>query len=665
MKQYRILALALTAVLFCSCQKDLDGLVDLDALIADKPSSNEKVYINSSNFACWHNNDKVNINGTEYAVSSTDATNAKISEVTKAETYTAAYPAEYVNSCNGGIVTMDIPTSQIYTEGSNGEQNIVCPMVGYSDGSTLAFHNVASLLKIAVTNSYGSALDIRCIEVSATSAVLAGSGSINGVTGQVPSFTASSSQQHQVSLFIDEGCKVMNSNSTQDYYLVVAPFTQSDYITISVVAVADNGVKYRFSQTSQSELSIARNTLAPVTITIDNTTTKNEITGLLGDGTADNPYRMMTAADLNALRQMVSQGETGNYFRLTSDLTISDVWTPIGTSTNKFSGTFDGNGHTLTLNIQPNASSFGLFGYINNATIENLTLEGDAWTGEYNNMGALCGQASGTNNITNCTNNIAITGTYSVGGLIGSVSGPTTLKGCINNAAIKATGSSGSKGVGGIIGTASSTITISKCLNTETITSTDANANIYTGGLIGYMGSSITMTDCGNTGNLVVNKGFAVAGLVGCCRGGASSITNSYSTGNISISSNPTLCGGISTSANGTKPTIANCYFSGEISGSANYGLSDILAGYDSSCKVTATNCYSLNSYRKGSYNAYANYILTQKGTPPITIKSLSMPSMRTAKAMTSGSESLSRILNGSKPPTASNKANNKPQRRR
>lgn len=613
MKQYRILALALTAVLFCSCQKDLDGLVDLDALIADKPSSNEKVYINSSNFACWHNNDKVNINGTVYLVSSTDATNAKISEVTKAETYTAAYPAEYVNSCNGGNVAMAIPSSQIYTEGSNGEQNIVCPMVGYSDGSTLAFHNVASLLKIAVTNSYGSDLNVCYIEIISNNADLTGTGSVSGVDGATPTIALTSNTTKSAKLVINEGCNVQANNTSKAYYLVVAPFDAASEITINFYASAADGKNYKFTKTSNSTLTIGRNVMAPLTLTIDGSTTKEEIS-LMGAGTQEDPYKVFNVADLNALRQKVAQGETGNYFRLTSDLTISDGWTPIGTSTNKFSGTFDGNGHTLTLNIQPNASFFGLFGYINNATIENLTLEGDAWTGEYNNMGALCGQASGTNNITNCTNGIAITGTYSVGGLIGSVSGPTTLEGCINNAAIKATGSNSSTGVGGIIGTASGAIIISECLNTETIQSTDNNSKIYVSGLIGFLSSSLTMTNCGNAGDLKANKSFAVAGLVGQCRGGGNpAITNCYSTGNITMTGSTTWCGGITTSHNGTKPNISNCYFSGEISGTPSY-KSDIVSYYSSANEAKVEKCYARNKYSTSGYSKSANYTFDAEG---------------------------------------------------
>ena len=77
-----------------------------------------------------------------------------------------------------------------------------------------------------------------------------------------------------------------------------------------------------------------------------------------GAGTVDDPYKISTGAELAYLAEKVNGGESysGNYFKLTSDIrlntddvpTSENTWTPIGNSSNKFQGTFDGDGHTTT-----------------------------------------------------------------------------------------------------------------------------------------------------------------------------------------------------------------------------------------------------------------------------------------------------------------------------
>ena len=135
---------------------------------------------------------------------------------------------------------------------------------------------------------------------------------------------------------------------------------------------------------------------SPVTLTV------NKIEGLNslpGSGTEDDPYLVSSVDDLLTIKKVVEGGESGltlenKYFRLESDLTIPEDWDPIGDCwpgytlgestdelesafngkyVNPFSGNFDGNGHTVT--IEPGGKA--IFGLVRRATIENLKIYGE------------------------------------------------------------------------------------------------------------------------------------------------------------------------------------------------------------------------------------------------------------------------------------------------
>lgn len=107
-----------------------------------------------------------------------------------------------------------------------------------------------------------------------------------------------------------------------------------------------------------------------------------------GTGTKGNPYQISSAADLEEFRDIVN-GENGktrnssacailkNDIVLNDDVLNSDgslneekastfeEWTPIGTASNPYTGTFDGNGHTVSgIYINTSEDYQGLFGYI-------------------------------------------------------------------------------------------------------------------------------------------------------------------------------------------------------------------------------------------------------------------------------------------------------------
>ena len=198
-----------------------------------------------------------------------------------------------------------------------------------------------------------------------------------------------------------------------------------------------------------------------------------------GSGTSSNPYLISNQTQLNSLAGYVNSGgaTSGKYYKLTADITLSSTYTPIGTSSYKFKGNFDGGGHNISsLNLSgTSGTTLGFFGYIDGATIKNIYLRSGSITNTYD-TGALVGSASGSITIENCRN-------YGV-----SVTYPSSGT------------SSGQMGLGGLVGWASSASgTISNCCNFATVS--NYSINPYAGGIVGKYAGSVKK--CYNKGTIV------------------------------------------------------------------------------------------------------------------------------------------------------------------
>ena len=82
-----------------------------------------------------------------------------------------------------------------------------------------------------------------------------------------------------------------------------------------------------------------------------------------GSGTAEAPYQITSAAELIWLRDAVNAGETNTCAKLQQDVThVDETWTSIGTSEHPYTGTFNGNGHTIRVWLHGRGQA--LFGYV-------------------------------------------------------------------------------------------------------------------------------------------------------------------------------------------------------------------------------------------------------------------------------------------------------------
>lgn len=289
---------------------------------------------------------------------------------------------------------------------------------------------------------------------------------------------------------------------------------------------------------------------------------------LEGKGTETDPYIIEDAEDLKKFRDIVNGGETDAWAELTADIVLEQnvldsdgslngdgggfaQWTPIGTEISRYTGTFDGNGHTISGIYINNSENFqGLFGYIyKEGTVKNLGIE-DSWISGDDNVGGIAGHSYGS--ITGCYNKGEVRGGNNVGGIVGYSS--SGMENCYNKGSI-----SGGDNVGGISGRNSSNI-IRNCYNTGSIS---GGSNV--GGVVGYSGGGVT--GCHNDGT-VIGSGSCIGGIMGEGIGAVSAISKCYNTG--SVSGEEGTVGGIS---GGHVLGTSNCYNAGTISGEEAYGI--------------------------------------------------------------------------------------------
>ena len=211
-------------------------------------------------------------------------------------------------------------------------------------------------------------------------------------------------------------------------------------------------------------------------------------------------YTVTSADGLMNIAKLVNGGKTDINITLTADIDLTGKnWTPIGTSfSNKYTGTFDGGGHTIKgLTVTTNDQFVGLFGSIGNAgTVKNVMMEDVQITSNRSSgfAGGVAGYSDGT--IENCSVSGSVSGTVYVGGVVGAQWGGS-ITGCSSSATVK-----GTVDVGGVAGQTNSSATLTACYATGNVTlEIDPRKNIAGGSLVGFNGGN-GVRACYATGNV-------------------------------------------------------------------------------------------------------------------------------------------------------------------
>lgn len=254
-----------------------------------------------------------------------------------------------------------------------------------------------------------------------------------------------------------------------------------------------------------------------------------------GSGTEADPYLVKTASDLYDIRNAPSA-----YYKLNNDIDLTSWinasypdqgWVPICSAT-AFSGSFDGNGYTISgLYINRTTEYNGLFAKAEGATLKNIHVKCNVTGANY--TGAIVGQATNVS-ITDAFVEGNVSGGRNTGGIAGYCSA-LSLTRCAVEGNV-----SGKGQVGGLVGyytqNTSYSGTFQYCYVKGDVTSNNANDG-YAGGLIGrdesyYYSSStkwarLNVYDCYYDGNVAAlytstNSSYAesVGGIVGIVKGG-------------------------------------------------------------------------------------------------------------------------------------------------
>ena len=215
-----------------------------------------------------------------------------------------------------------------------------------------------------------------------------------------------------------------------------------------------------------------------------------------GEGTEANPYKISTEAELAYLAKKVNDGTkyANTFFKQTADLDLGNKqWVRIGKDNNNyFSGSYDGDGYVIS-NLYYNdntKSNVGLFGYIMNATLTNITIANGFVYGS-GSVGGVCGAAYGTSEISYCANNATVYGKQEQnGGICGCLvaddsnatdpkpkTNTTTITHCINYGLV-----SGFNFIGGIAGRCNASgASIQNCVNVGQVFSMCATSGCILG----------------------------------------------------------------------------------------------------------------------------------------------------------------------------------------
>ena len=318
-------------------------------------------------------------------------------------------------------------------------------------------------------------------------------------------------------------------------------------------------------------------------------------------------------------------------FTLNITGTASNVWVPIGNSTTRFKGNFDGDGHevsnmTVLVKQTSGAVDAGLFGCISRVNIKNTGVTGNAYASSSSasvNAGGLAGYNDYSNSI--------ITNSYATGD-------------------VYASSSSASVNVGGLVGHND---------NSNSITNSYATGNVYAspssyayvGSLAGYNGYSSSITNSYATGDVYassssssytevgglagsnygsISNSYATGNVYACssstCRVGglvgynddSNSITNSYATGDVyaSSSSSSVRAGGL-VGSSGSSISISNSYATGDVYASSSSSSSYVRAGGlvgSSSSSSSISNSYATGDVYASSSSVYAGGLVGYSG---------------------------------------------------
>lgn len=399
------------------------------------------------------------------------------------------------------------------------------PMVGRITGSvgayTVELQNLISVLKVHVD-----------ADVNINSVTLEYGSGLNYASGSRYYINSSSlaMDYSDASAATSETCSLATPAKSAEVLFLMPTLELTNGLTVTAnLAENHNGGADSFTVSNLSTAARARNTISTISFKA-----KLFDGGL---GTSENPYLIADAKDFKYIQKYTTEGYAtgsktaasflGAYYKQTAAITAGNV-TPIGTSTAPFTGVYDGQGNELTVTISTTTDNTGVFGYIQDAAVQNLTVAGTVTSSGQFTAG-IAGQMAEASKITGCTNQAAINNTNSsnayAAGIVGRALNTSEIVSCVNEGEITASKAFAAGIVGDMTGT------IDMCVNKNTVT---GGAN--TGGIAGALRASSTIRRCYSSKSKTITGTNRVGGIVGYNVAGT--VANCFSNSNVTITAN-------------------------------------------------------------------------------------------------------------------------------
>lgn len=436
-----------------------------------------------------------------------------------------------------------------------------------ADPYTLDFNNqTASDLLVARTTAKptGSAVKLEFEHVMAKLVVNLSFRNEWTTAPEVASVTATACTEATVN-YLENPVEVTPATGQN---LVVIPFTgtsasfagimipgQSGFRTINVTL--ENGKVYTYTHSADIDLQPGRYTtvnlvlgrdrieLDDAGINVSDWENGTSIDG--GEATEAYSYDSNTKTitiysgeGLKVAADVVNSGDTDLNITLDNDIDLTGIdWTPIGTESRPYTGTFDGGTYTITgLKIDKSGTDYvGLIGCLgsggkvqnvtltnisvsgancvggiagqNYGTVENCSVNGTVTGKGFTDTGGIAGSNYGT--ISGCSAEGTVTGSVNVGGIAGGSYLGVIIDGCHSTADV-----SGISSVGGVLGNLGNNSFLMACYSTGNVTATITYGYAHVGGVVGINGQG-TVTACYHaTGKITSSVGDRIGGIAGC-----------------------------------------------------------------------------------------------------------------------------------------------------
>lgn len=448
----------------------------------------------------WKEGDKILVsNGTESDTLTVDSKYAgqkyfEFSTTLEGKIY-VVYPYTAAKEIKDGKFTLEVPNVQ---NGEFGSANIACAV---AEDRYVKMKNVTAVLKFRIPKEVTT--PVTAVTINSVDNNVAGQFNVDLSSG-TPVIETPAENVYSTDVTVKT-----DGNNGNNFYATVIPGTYKAGFTMSAVTLDLNKATESKTTVSDKELK--------VNAYYDLGNIGTELKPLGGDGTAANPYLISNYAEFLVFTNYVNAGNTmrGQSVKLMND--IKGVKTSVGLlefnekgstileTAVPFQGEFDGNGKTVTVNINNTVREpAALFEYVkDSAYIHDVTVAGNV-TSTFKHASGLVGFVGVDYNksitektlvkIANCKNlaNVNNAGGYA-GGIVSWVNiNDQNFSFNINNIAYDLAKS----------------VVIENCSNQGNVESN----NLYVGGIVGYFQYGY-LKGCTNSGSIKSN--VFVGGIAG------------------------------------------------------------------------------------------------------------------------------------------------------